>query len=199
MSKHNCRDMGHALLFVILTSCMGVPLIAQAPGEMQKRFDEAQRQIVRLCPADFKNLPRNLIQDLERRRCTIPQEAESKPGNNVIRGEFENPGQIDWAILCSVDGFSSILVFWKGTKDNPAEIARAEDRKFLQELGGEKIGFSRKISAVGKAFIMRQHRTFGGRKPPPIDHQGIDDAFVGKASTTHYYYKEKWYQLSGAD
>lgn len=178
---------------------MGVPLIAQAPGEMQKRFDEAQRQIVRLRPADFKKLPRNLIQDLERRKCTIPQEAESKPGNNVIRGEFEKRGQIDWAVLCSVDGYSSILLFWRGTEDKPGEIARAEDRKFLQELGGEKIGFSRKISAVGKDFIMRQHRTFGGRKPPPIDHHGIDDAFVGKASITHYYFKEKWYQLTGAE
>ncbi len=199
MSKHHCRDMCHAFLFVIVAVCTSAPLFAQAPEELQKRFDEAQRHIVRLRPADFKKLPRNLIQELERRKCTIPQEAESKPGNNVIRGEFERPSQTDWAILCSVDGYSSILVFWRGTEEKPAEIARAEDRKFLQELGGEKIGFSRKINAVGKDFIIRQHRTFGGRKPPPIDHQGIDDAFVGKASTTHYYYKGKWYQLTGAD
>jgi hypothetical protein len=177
--------LNHAILFVILAAGLGVPVLAQAPAELQKRFDEAQRQIVRLPPADFKELPRNLIQELERRKCTIPQEAESKPRHNVIRGEFEKPGQIGWAVLCSVA--------------RPAEIARAEDRKFLQDLGGDVIGFSRKISAVGKPYIMKQHRTFGGRKPPPIDHQGIDDAFVGKASTTHYYYKKKWYRLTGAD
>ncbi len=191
--------MRHAFLFVIPAVCVAVPLFAQAPEELQKRIDEAQRQILRLRPADFKELPRNLIQELERRKCTIPQEAESTPRNNVIRGEFEKPGQIDWAILCSVNGYSSILLFWRGSEDKPGEIARAEDRNFLQGLGGEKIGFSRKISAVGRDFIIRNYRTFGGRKPPPIEHQGIDDAFVGKASTTHYNYKGKWFQLTGAD
>jgi hypothetical protein len=36
-------------------------------------------------------------------------------------------------------------------------------------------------------------------KPPRIDHKGIDDAFVGKASEVHYYYRGKWLELQGAD
>ncbi len=191
--------MRAALLSIMLAVTLAVRSLAQARGELEKKFDEAERHIVRLRPADFKELPSNLVRELERRSCTIPQEAYTKLRNNVIRGELERRGQTDWAILCSVNGFSSILVFWKESENNPAEMARAEDRNFLQGMGGDKIGFSRRISAVGKNFIMRHYRAYGGPTPPPIDHQGIDDAFVEKASVTHYYYKGKWYKLTGAD
>jgi len=39
----------------------------------------------------------------------------------------------------------------------------------------------RGTSPVGREFIMRHYHAYGGIKQPPID-QGIDDAFVGKAS-----------------
>jgi hypothetical protein len=32
-----------------------------------------------------------------------------------------------------------------------------------------------------------------------IDHNGIDDAFLEKASITWYWYKGRWMQLQGAD
>jgi hypothetical protein len=191
--------MRYVFLSMLLAAGMGVPSLAQAPEELQKRLDEAQRSIVRLRPADFRELPANLVRELERRKCTIPQQADAKLRNNVVRGEFARPGQRDWAILCSVDGYSSILLFWKGSENNPGEIARAEDRNFLQGIGGEKIGFSREISAVGKDFIMKHYRAYGGPTPPPVNHQGIDDAFVGKGSITYYYHEEKWYQLTGSD
>jgi hypothetical protein len=62
-----------------------------------------------------------------------------------------------------------------------------------------QIGYSRAISPVGREFIMRHHQGYGGVKPPPIDHQGIDDAFVGKASVVLYFYRGKWLELTGAD
>ena len=69
-------------------------------------------------PAAFPELPANLVQELQRRQCTIPQETFSKKRNNVIKGEFARPGQTDWGVLCSVKGVSTILVFWN-------EIGRA--------------------------------------------------------------------------
>ncbi len=195
----NHHPMRAALIGLVLTAAWAVRSVSQAPEDLQKKFDEAERQIVRLPPTDFKELPSSLARELERRGCTMPQEASSEVRNNVIRGQLEAPGQTDWAALCSVDGFSSILVFWNGSESHPAEFARAEDRTFLQGMDGEKIGFSRAISAVDKEFIPRHYEAYGGPAPPPIDHQGIDDAFVGKASLTHYYYQGKWYQLTGAD
>jgi hypothetical protein len=52
---------------------------------------------------------------------------------------------------------------------------------------------------VGRDFIMRHYRAYGAPEPPPIDHHGIDDAFLEKASVTWYFHQGKWLQLTGAD
>jgi hypothetical protein len=130
---------------------------AQLPADLQRQFDEAERRIVRLPPASFPELPASVVRELQRRDCTIPQEAYTKKPHNVIHGEFAKPGQMDWAVLCSVRGVSSILVFWNATEKNPDEIAKMEDRIFLQGVSADKIGFSRGIRVVGKDFIMRHY------------------------------------------
>ena len=162
-------------------------------------FQAAERQIVRLPPTAIPRLPRAVVQELQRRGCTIPQEVFSKTPNNAVRGQFAKRGQMDWAVLCSINGASSILVFWNGSADSPAELATAEDKSYLQSLGADKIGFSRGISSVGKDYITGHQREFGGPKLPPIDHQGINDAFVGKASVVQYFFEGTWLQLIGAD
>jgi hypothetical protein len=43
------------------------------------------------------------------------------------------------------------------------------------------------------------HKKYGGLKPARIDHQGINDYFVDKGSTVHYFYRGKWLQLIGSD
>jgi len=164
-------------------------------------FQAAERQIVRLPPTAFPMLPRAVVRELQRRGCTIPQAASffSKTPSNVVRGQFAKPGQVDLAVLCSVKGTSSILVFWNGSARNPAVLAGSEDKNYLQGLGGDEIGFSRGISAVGKDFIMECYQGFGGPQPPPINHQGIDDAFLGKASGIQYFFDGKWLKLQGSD
>src|SRR2546425_9030066 len=191
-------EMRAALFSLILAVGLAVRCLAQAPVELQRKFDEAERRIVRLPPADFKELPSNLVRELERRSCSIPQDYTKERGN-VIRGDFKTPGQTGWAVLCSVNGFSSILVFWKGSEDHPAEMARAEDRTFLQVIGDEEIGFSRRISAVGKHFIMRHYRAYGGPAPPPIDHQSINHMFLYKNSVVFFFHRPKWLCFNRAD
>lgn len=172
---------------------------AQLPGDLQRTFDLAERRIVRLPPKAFLELPSAVARELERRGCRVPQEAFTKKPHNVVRGEFARPGQTDWAVLCSRDGASTILVFWNGSGTAPAEIAKAEDRNYLQGISSSLIGFSRGIRAVGREFIMRHYQAYGGPAPPPVEHQGIDDAFIEKASVTHYFHNGKWLQLTGAD
>jgi hypothetical protein len=89
--------------------------------------------------------------------------------------------------------------FWNASAINPGRIAEMKDIDRLQGWGGDKIVYSRAITLVGKAAIMKYHAGFGGPQPPPIDHQGIDDAFWGKASVINYLYHGKWLQLQGAD
>src|SRR5215470_8677671 len=73
-------------------------------------------QITPLSPAAFPELPTHLVQELQRRGCTIPQDTWSGRRNNVIKGQFAKPEQLDWAVLCSVKGVSTVLVFWNASE-----------------------------------------------------------------------------------
>ena len=185
------------ILFSLAVTCM---LCFTRGGAAQDRWREADSAIVRLSPTAFPQLPRRVRRNLLSRGCTIPQTfADAKP-HNVISGEFARRGQTDWAVLCSKSGVSSILVFWGGSAKSVAEVAKGADRNFLQVVGGNgEIGFSRSIIAVGRDHIHNHYREYGGPKPPRIDHQGIDDGYLEKASYVLYYHRGKWLELQGAD
>ena len=177
---------------------------AAAPGtspqeDLQARFDAAAKTILYISPDAFPQLPDTVKSTLRSMKCAIPQPSGSGPQRNVIRGDFFTRGQTGWAVLCSVGGFSSILVFRDNLDAHPEELARSEDKGYLQDVGNDKTEYSREITAVDRNFIMTHYRAYGGPEPPPIDHQGIDDAFLEKASVTYYWYEGKWLRLQGAD
>jgi hypothetical protein len=168
--------------------------------EFQERFVAAEREIVRLPIDEFPELPLAVANVLRAKRCTIPQSYDfGEKKHNVIRGEFFRRGEEGWAVLCSVGGSSSILVFRSEQDPQPDELGKAEDFGYLQTQGGEKIGFSRIITAVDREYIVRHYEAYDGPKPPPIDHHGIDDAFAGKFSGIHFFHQGKWFPLQGAD
>ena len=186
-----------ALLMIVALSSTLVGVQNQREPDMWKLADAAT---VRLAPRSFHQLPHKIIRNLQERGCTIPQEFGNSDPHNVISGEFRTKGQRDWAVLCSRKRSSSILVFWGGSVRKVSAIAASPDIEFLQTIGGPgNIGFSRSISAVGRGDILKHYHEYGGPKPPRIDHQGIDDAFVGKASDVRYYHRGKWLKLQGAD
>ena len=59
--------------------------------------------------------------------------------------------------------------------------------------------YYRKIDPVGADYILEHYKRYGGPKPPSLDHQGIDDSFLEKASVVLYCYEGEWLELSGAD
>lgn len=183
---------------IALAAC-GLLAVGQPVPDLSSQFKAAEQRIVRLRPSAFQQLPPELRVELERRGCLVPQDAESPRPHNVISGEFAWPGQKDWAVLCSIGGRSAILVFWAGRAAGPGSVAWADDRGFLQALGGGRIGFSRFISAAGRDTIKRHAREYRGPKPPLINHQGVDDAFSGKGSVTWYFHRGRWLALQGAD
>jgi len=171
-------------------------------GALGTCHSAAEPEIVRLRPAVFKELPGDIVTELQRRGCTIPQISYIKKRHNVVQGAFARSGEADWAVLCSIRGVSRILVFWNGSEKNPASLARAEDNAYIQGLGDGKSGFSRIIGPVEKDFIVIHSVSPGGVRvplPPKIDHQGINDAFAEKESEIHYLYRGKWLKLAGAD
>ena len=187
------RGLAFTLKLLVCSCCLAQSVMTNAD------WDGADLMTKRLPSPAFKQLPANLIRDLQQRGCTVPQEHFTKEPHNVIRGEFARPGQTDWAALCSINRVSKILVYWGGSENKPAEIGGTEDKGFLQTLGDGVIGYSRLIAPVGGKSILAYYAEFGGPKPPPIDHQGIEDAFVGKASVIRYFYGGNWLTLQGAD
>ncbi|MEP6847530.1 MAG: hypothetical protein ABI999_01650 [Acidobacteriota bacterium] len=175
-------------------------LMCSWSADAQDKWQVADQQTLRLSPRAFPKLPGNILAYVQAKRCTIPQiYGEQKP-HNVIRGNFARDKQHDWAVLCSRHGVSAILIFWNSSIKSVSEIERSADKDFLQEIDGSgNVGFSRSIGVVGRAYIMQHYRWYGGRKPPKITHQGIDDGFVEKASSILYFYSGRWLTLSGAD
>jgi len=165
---------------------------------------EVNNTIRRLDPSAFPKLPKNIRRSLEFRSCTIPQVFEELRPHNVIRGEFIKKGQKDWAVLCSKDGISTILIFKADSAKNVSEIESSSDEKWTQSYGDGEYGFSRQIIVAGKKQIMQYNKnlkelTGEEQDLPLITHDGIDDIFVSKASVVHYYYKGQWLELSGSD
>lgn len=161
---------------------------------------QGKDSVKRILPAEFKELPTSIAKNLERRGCTIPQAYGVKRKHNVISGNFFRRGQKDWAVLCSRKAVSSILIFPNGLTKNVSEIAKSADSGYLQDMEGNgTMGFSRLIEAVNAKYIYDHYKTYGGRKPPKISYQGINDAFIEKASEVHYFHQGKWLKLQGAD
>jgi len=79
-------------------------------------------------------------------------------------------------------------------------LAAGADRCWLQGVGAGRIGFSRCITTAGPA-AMRAYSREGGRArwPFAVDHDGIEDAFVEKASVVYFRHAGKWKELPGAD
>ena len=171
---------------------------SQDDPDLQARFDAAAKAILYIPPDAFPQLPDTVKSTLRSLKCAIPQPSGSGPQRNVIRGDFFTQGQTGWAVLCSVGGFSSILVFRDNLDSHPEELERSADKDYLQNLGNE-IGYSREINAVDRKSIMASYRAYGGPEPPAIDHQAVDDAFLEKASVIHYWYEGEWLRLQGAD
>lgn len=163
------------------------------------QFEKAVEEVVRVPPAAFQSLPPAITNSLVRLSCKIPQPAGETGLRNAIRGEFFDRGKSGWAVLCSVAGRTRLLVFRSDIDTAPEVLGEAEDKSHLQGQASGTIGYSREITTVGGEFIMRHYTNYGGPKPPAIDHHGIDDAFLGKASVTWYRHKGKWMGLQGAD
>ena len=184
----------------MLTRIAVMAMAATAAAQQNNPVPSSQAaEIRRVAPDSFPSLPAGIVTALRRRNCTIPQAAGKGAPRNVIHGEFFAPGQKAWAVLCSNGGSSSILVFPNASGANPEELAKQDDQNSVQSDAQNRMVYSRAIEPVDRKYIVEHYSAYGGPEPPPIDHQGINDIFIGKASVVQYRYQRKWLQLSGAD
>lgn len=168
-----------------------VPLLAAQPTHQD--WSRADAAIVRLKPDAFPNLPQRMRTALARRGCTIPQPYDAgAERKNVLSGHFISPGPADWAVLCSRQMRSSILIFRSGHPSQIQAIGDEPDSQYLQVVDeGHKIGYSRLLT-VATARQVRKHFAHA-------NHDGILDSFTGKASLLWYSSGGKWMKVPAGD
>jgi hypothetical protein len=171
----------------------------RAQRDAPAQAEEALRKMSRLPVQAFPQLPAPVAGVLLARGCTIPQLGQDAAPRNVIRGQFFRSGESGWAVLCSVNRTSALLMFRTDRDTNPDTIKTSKDSAYLQGWTDGALAYSHAITAIDSEDISRNYRTSGGPKPPPMDHQGIDDAFWGKASAHWYFHEGKWLEFPGAD
>lgn len=191
------RKFFRVLVFAVplLFPLLNVVIWAGKPHESQ--------EIIRLNPAQFSDLPLRIRKELEQQECTIPQpyDLHSPSPANVLQAKLAAKGQLDWAVLCSYEGTSTILVFWEGPVQCATKLHPRPDAGYLQGIGGGQKGFSREISTITPEEITALAENFGedGYPPPEGQHQGLSDAFRGKASEVLYCVNGTWIPVAGAD
>jgi hypothetical protein len=166
-------------------------------GEVSSSTGERQPYRIRLLPiASFPDLPDAIVTQLTNRGCMIPQSFEAQRPENVIHGSFRAPGSSDWAALCSVDGRTTLYVFFGGQFDAPFAVRSQPDTAWLgAEPGNSTFGSAWGI-AVNASDTLRSSRQFHGAAS--FDHDAIDDARLEHSSTVRYWDAGKWIEIVGA-
>lgn len=184
---------------------LAVAVLLSGPGFARGPSDEAAGVLRYLEPNYFadKGAPAWVIAELKARGCRIPQASYFDPApHNIIRGEFVAPGQLDWAALCSRNKQSSIMLISKHSRGCSSEVNLADDSIYVQQVAAHQHGFSRIISAATKEDVVRYIKREGSKSPlspGQIDHAGIVDQFMDKASLVLYCHGGRWLELKGAD
>jgi len=192
--------MQMAIRVILLTLVIAGLCSSVFAEEEMSVWDIADTKVTRQPPGAFPNLPGGVAKELEKRGCTIPQVFLGGNGN-AIKGYFIRKGQEDWAVLCSINRVSSIMIFEDGEIKNIHEIEKSPDKDWLQTTGIKElpIGFSREISIESEDGMRYRIKESGALVDADSIHEGIEEFFVNKASEIHYFYNGEWLTFSGAD
>lgn len=184
------HDRCPAVAIVILALTAG--LVAQ------DRWYEADRRMRRLAPSSFPTLPAEVQGDLRARGCTIPQVGTDLVPHNAVRGHFRSAATFDWAVLCSVRGVSTIIVYWGGRPDEYSLLARSYDADWLQMIGPASIAYGRSVR-LAEAAALKRGAEAAGLSDAAITHDGIADGFAEKGAAVYYLLEDRWIRLPGAN
>jgi hypothetical protein len=107
-------------------------------------WEAADRATIHLSPDAFPELPSAIRRELYRRGCTVPQsQFGASKTKEVVRGTFHSINEVDWAVLCSVNRRSSVLVFCGGNTHRVEAIAPAQPDSGYLQASSQSIVFSR--------------------------------------------------------
>lgn len=193
------RIKPHILVLTgLLTASLGVAAQQALPqldvsGHVGIDGQSVPYLIRHLPPASFPSLPPAIGSALDSRGCLIPQTYEAYHPENVIHASLERPGSSDWAVLCSVKGTATLLVFFGSRSPaDPFELASSPETERLQMNGGTHVlGFN---WAIDPASPQQVHQAQAGLdpRPPLIDHDALADSTVDRKTVYHFFAKGSW-------
>jgi hypothetical protein len=152
--------------------------------------------------SSFPQLPASIAELLNRRGCLIPQTYEAHHPENVVHASLARASSSDWAVLCSVGGKVSLLVFMEnGVREQgqPTVLASAAEKDRLQAHDSTGVlGFN---WGIDQATPSQVHEAQAGMEPRPaeIDHDALADTVVEHRTIYHFFTKSNWNLLKMPD
>ena len=152
--------------------------------------------------SSFPELPVGVVGELNRRGCTIPQTYQARRPENVVHASLEHAGSSDWAVLCSVEGTVSLLVFFDGGESREQQamvLVTAQEKERLQvHPGNAVLGFN---WGIDPASPQQVHDAQNGmeKRPARVDHDALADSVVDQGTVFHFYSKSEWILLEKAN
>jgi hypothetical protein len=148
--------------------------------------------IRRLPVTSFPDLPSGVADLLSQRDCLVPQSYAAHHPENVIHASLERSGSSDWAVLCSVQGTVSLLVFFGSASGRPIVLSSAPETKRLQRHDSTGVlGFNWAIDPASPETVHQVQSTMR-RKPPPLDHDALADSVVEHGTVYRIYLQHAW-------
>ncbi|MGH9590905.1 MAG: hypothetical protein ACRD25_10935 [Terracidiphilus sp.] len=191
---------GKASRLVVFLLCLSAAAAPMPPGLIQ--LNETGRipvgghsapYIVRHLPvASFPRIPAVVQDEISQRGCLIPQTYEAHQPENVVHGSFERTGSSDWAVLCSVRGTASLLVFFGSKPNHPFTLASAQETERLQTHDPTGVlGFNWGIDAASPRQVYDAQAGIYPR-PPMLNHDAVADSIVDHGTEYHFYSNGAW-------
>jgi hypothetical protein len=142
--------------------------------------------------SSFPQLPPTVQDQLNRRSCLIPQTYDAHAPENVVHASFERRGSSDWAVLCSVNGTVSLLVFFSSNSGDPTVLAASPETRRLQAHNAtEVLGFNWGIDPASPDEV---HQAQLGMRtlPPRIDHDALADSVIDGRTIYRFFSRNAW-------
>ncbi len=150
--------------------------------------------------SSFPALPVAVQTQLELRGCLIPQTYEAHRPENVVHASLQERGSSDWAVLCSVRGMVSLLVFFTGSPARPVSpsagqpfvLASAPETERLQAHDPSGVlGFNWGIDPATPQRVADAQAGMDPH-PPRLDHDALGDSVIDRNTIYHFYAKSAW-------
>jgi hypothetical protein len=168
-------------------------------GQVLLNGRETPYQVRHLPVSSFPVLPAAIAAQLNQRDCLIPQTYQAHAPENVIHASLRQAGETDWAVLCSVRGSVSLLVFFGDAYQSPEVVRTAmeTDRLELNTVTG-KLEFAWGIDRASPERI-RDAQAGMRRRPARLDHDAIADVVIDRETVYRFYTGSGWTLLDTQD